>query len=104
MTETVNAAELSEAIVWGLSHGSPPGAPIISEERMAAHYGAARTEVLLGAIRPLLNEAGNMAVDWHALDWQQAGDFVRDEMKRRHPGLSDEALGMLRGFFMFQTR
>ncbi|CAM3789411.1 hypothetical protein [Smaragdicoccus niigatensis] len=101
---TVTDAELSEAIVWGLSHGSPQGAPILSEQKMTAHYGAERAAVLLAAIRPLLHESGNMPIDWQKLEWQQAGDFVHSEMQRRHPSLSDDALQALRGHFMFQTR
>ncbi len=96
--------EVNEAIVWSLTNGTPRGAPIISKENMVEHYGPEQTDALLAEIKPLLQELMKIPVDWEKQTWQEAGDYVRDTMKDRHPYLSDDAAGRLRGYFMFQTK
>ncbi|MED5815273.1 hypothetical protein VST63_23175 [Mycolicibacterium sp. 050232] len=100
----ISHAEINEAIVWALANGSPKGAPVVSMEKMANHYGPERTDVLLGEIRSLVEELMGITVDWQTKSWQEAGDYVRDTMRDRHPYLSEEAAGRLRGYFMYQTR
>lgn len=96
--------EINEAIVWPLTNGSPRGARIISRDNMIDRYGVEQTDALLSEIRPLLQELMGIPGDWSEQSWQEAGDYVRDTIKDRHPYLSDEAAGRLRGYFMYQTR
>ncbi|MEW2481740.1 hypothetical protein AB0876_19315 [Mycobacterium sp. NPDC049093] len=105
MTDSnISHDEINEAIVWALTNGSPKGAPIVSKENMANHYGPERADALLGEIRPLLEELMGVTVHWRTQSWQEAGDYARDTMRDRHPYLSDEAARRLRGYFLYQTR
>ncbi|MHA3702914.1 hypothetical protein ACXR2U_12120 [Jatrophihabitans sp. YIM 134969] len=58
-----------------------------------------RTEV-----EAVVAEADSVRVDWDDRTLGQAGDLMRDEMARRHPELSADALAALRWKWTFDWR
>jgi len=90
---------LSEAIVTYLRHY--PGK---NDAEFDARYGPVRTTAMQARVRDILEEAMTTEPDWRRLSLQHAGDLVESEIRRRHPGLSPEALRSIGNYYTYLMR
>lgn len=60
---------------------------------------------LLPQVLSIVDEAGRIDVDWSSgLTLEAAGNFVKHEMEKRHPELTDEALNAIAWKYTFDWR
>jgi len=100
---TVSKSDVNDAIVYGLSN-TRTGAPIIDEDAFTIRYGENRGRDLLSRVGELLDDAMKIDVDWNSCTLVEGGRYVKGLMKERHPYLSDEALGLIGGYFNYRWR
>lgn len=99
----MKTGDLSTAIVLFLGFGSA-SSPRKDSARLVQEFGAAQGALYETQVLSVIDEVGDIAVDWSQHSLQSAGEMVRAEMQRRHPDLSDEALRALAWKFTFDWR
>jgi hypothetical protein len=99
----MDSSTVSKALLVYLGTGVT-SFPDPNEERLTKEFGADKAEDLAPLVAALVEEVRGIKVDWSVHDLQSAGDLAANEMRRRHPELSDEAVGALRGVFTFDWR
>jgi hypothetical protein len=99
----IDMTDLSKAIVLFLQYGSAKS-PRADEDRVIAEFGESKGRELLKRVHAIIEEANAIPVDWSKHTLASAGKLVRDEMHRRYPGLSDDALDALAWKFTFDWR
>jgi hypothetical protein len=101
MSDTKNA--VSEAIVLFLGFGRAPS-PSRDRDRLFEEFGGVEGTRLDRVVNSLLKEVGAIEVDWSVHSLETAGHFAREEMRRRHPGLSEAALRAIEWKFTYDWR
>ncbi|MFI6318358.1 hypothetical protein ACIBG8_12600 [Nonomuraea sp. NPDC050556] len=59
---------------------------------------------LLPALDALVQEMVAIPVDWENHTLESGTAWAREEMRRRHPDLTDEAVAALGGYFAYQWK
>ena len=98
-----DASELNHAVVVGLGFRSAP-VPALDRARLSATFGAQRAAELHGAINALLVEMRQLPVDWAAHTLPSGSAWAREQMRARHPELSEDALLALEWKFSYDSR
>lgn len=78
--------------------------PQHDEDAVIKEFGEEKGKILVDQIHSLVQEMFEIKVDWEKHTLTSAADFGRDEIKKRFPGLSDEALAALWWKFTFDMK
>ncbi|HET6246294.1 MAG TPA: hypothetical protein VFE47_01245 [Tepidisphaeraceae bacterium] len=97
-----NVDELSNAVVLFLGFGSA-SSPRMDNEGLIQAFGKAGLR-LESQVLSLIDEVSKFKVDWSKDSLESAGHMIHDEMHRRHPRLSNDALRALAWKFTFDWR
>ncbi len=78
--------------------------PQYNEEAVIKEFGEEKEKILVDQIHSLVQEMYEIKVDWEKHTDITAADFVLDEIKKRYPRLSEEALRALWWKFTFDMK
>lgn len=87
---------LSDAVVLSLDRF-----PRHDDERYLA---AVDDESTRTSVQALLDETRQIPVEWGGMTLAEIGQEVRDELRRRHPELSEAAVNRLGSYFTYLVR
>lgn len=99
----LNYSELSRALVTYIQFKKAKW-PQTDKDAVIREFGENKATVLLNQIKELVGEVGAIKVDWTKYSLAFAADFVRAEMKKRHPKLSSEAVDALAWKWSFESK
>jgi hypothetical protein len=86
--------DLSRAVTLLVGYGLVP-APLTDPSRLATAFDPVRSAELAPRAQALIAETAAIEVDWSALSLAEAGRYVEDTMRARHPELGPDALAAL---------
>lgn len=95
--------DVSRAMVLFLGFGTA-SSPRADRDRLVSEFGAKRAEELESRVASVLGELATIQIDWSVPSLTTAADFAVEQIRARHPELSDKALGALRWKFTFDWR
>ena len=94
---------LSLAVVRFLGYGMATH-PDEDPARLVGEFGAQMASTLEPDVRQLLDELNKLKPDWSAHSLVTAGAWAKEEIRRRHPELSQDALDALEWAFTWWWR
>lgn len=95
--------DVSLGIVKFLGYGVEPY-PKEDAARIAMEFGGERAPALEKRVRLILSELAALKPDWSRHSLAAAVEWVGHEMKRRHPGLSEDSLKAMRWIFTWRWK
>lgn len=72
--------------------------------RIEKEFGSERASALEERVRPILSEFAALKPDWSRHSLADAAEWAGNEMKRRHPGLSEESIEAMSWIFVWRWK
>ena len=99
----ISMEEVSLALVRFLGYGVEPY-PKEDAARIAKEFGSERAPALEKRVHLILGELAAMKPDWSRHSLVAAVEWVGQEMKRRHPGLSEDSIKAMSWIFTWRWK
>jgi hypothetical protein len=102
-TGLISMDDVSLALVKFLGYGVEPY-PKEDAARIEKEFGSERAAALEERVRPILKEFAALKPDWSRHSLVAAAEWAGQEMKRRHPELSEESIRAMSWIFTWQWK